>query len=54
MADAVDHLEFYELVSQKAQGPSLPPIRRFAACQLDQARFDFAIYLRITSTSSSL
>ncbi len=48
MADAVDHFKHHELVSQKTQGPSLSPIRRLAACQLDQTRFGLAVYLRFS------
>ena len=48
MADAVDHLELYDLVRQKMQGPPLPPLWRRTARYLDQPRFTLAIKFRFS------
>ena len=46
MADALHDIQLYELVSQKAQRPTLPPVRRFAASELDETRLGFPIDFR--------
>ena len=46
MADALYDIKFYELVSEKAQRPALPPLWRFTASELDETCLGFPIELR--------
>jgi len=46
VADALHYIQLYELVSQKAQRPTLPPLRRFAASELDETRLSLPIDFR--------
>ena len=43
VADALYDFKFYELVSEKAQRPALPPFWRFTASELDEMRLGFPI-----------